>query len=222
MGKYHSYAARLDESFKAARDEYAAAWSKLQDAQRKYDEAQQWHSGESPAERELNTAKAKIALVEAQRVFEKTGPAAWDTFNQTRAELRKSLEAEVKENSVADPSAIDTNALELLKSGIMTPDDYYKMAERFDGNATMTRMISRYAKDAAEDADDHKSRAALHEIAVTCADGLGSVMRAWDGLSQIADYCSGRSSRGRRNAPEQVIAMGKWWEQLSADAVENF
>ena len=104
----------------------------------------------------------------------------------------------------------------------MGPDDYYKLAERFDENSTMLRLLAKFAKDAAENTDDRKSRAALNEIALTCADGLGSVMRSWDSISTIADYCSGQTHRGRRNSPEQVIAMGKWWEELSQDTVENF
>lgn len=222
MGKYYSYGQRLDEAFKAARDEYAKSWEKFQEARNRFEEAQKWHSGESQAERELSVAKAKISFVEAQQDFERVAPAIWATFNQTRAELRKGLEKEARENSLADPSAIDNGALELLKSGIMGPDDFYKMAERFDGNSTMTRLLAKFAKDAAENTDDRKSRAALNEIALTCADGLGSVMRSWDSISTIADYCSGQTHRGRRNSPEQVIAMGKWWEELSQDTLKNF
>lgn len=222
MGKYYSYGKKLDEAFKTARDEYAKYWKNLQDAKSRFEEAGRWRSGETQSERELSVAKAKISFVTAQQDFEREAPAIWATFNQTRAELRRGLEKEVHGNNLADPSAIDSGALELLRSGIMEPDDFYKMAERFDENPTMLRLLSKFAKGAAEDADDRKSRAAFNEIAMTCADGLGSVMRAWDGLSQIADYCSGQAHGGRRNSPEQVIAMGRWWEQLAGETVENF
>ena len=222
MGNYSSFAQRLDEDFKAARDEYAKSWETFQEAKNRFEEAGRWHSGETQAERELNTAKAKIAFIEAQTDFETKGNAAWAAFNEKRAELRRGLEKEVRAASLVDPDAIDQNAIKLMESGIMGPDDYYKLVEKFDSNSTMTRLIARYAKAAAEDTDDRKSRAAFNEIALTCADGLGSVMRAWDGLSKLSDYCSGQSHVGRRNSPEQVIAMGRWWEELSQDTVKNF
>lgn len=222
MGKYYSYGKRLDEAFKTARDEYAKSWEKFQEAKNRFEEAGRWHSGETQAERELNVAKAKMSLAVAQQDFEREAPAIWATFNQTRAELRRGLEKEVHGNNIADPSAIDNGTLELLKSGILEADDYYKLAERFDEKPTMLRLLAKFAKAAAENTDDRKSRAALNEIALTCADGMGSVMRSWDSISTIADYCSGQTHRGRRNSPEQVIAMGKWWEELSQDTVKNF
>ena len=221
MGKFHSYAQRLDEAFKNAREQYTKSFSALQAAQKKFDDAQMWHSGESPAERELSVAKARIALAEAQKDFEREAPAIWETFNQTRAELRKGLEKEVSANNLADPSAIDNGALELLKSGIMTSSDFSGMVERFNGNATMTRLISKYARDAALSVDNTREKAALNSIAVTCADGLSSTMREWDVLSTIADRCSGQNRKGVADRPEHILAMGAHWEELVSEALES-
>ena len=222
MGKFHIYAQRLDEAFKEAREQYAKSFSSLQEAQKKFDDAQKWHSGESPEERALSVAKAKIALTEAKQTFESTGPTIWANFTQQRAQIKKELESAVKEDGTASPDAVDTNALELLKSGIMTASDYISMVERFNDNATMTRMISKFARDAASGTDDLREKAALNAIAVTCADGLNSTMRAWDDLSRIADHCSGQFRKGAAERPEHIINMGAHWEDLSADALERF
>lgn len=221
MGKFHSYAQRLDEAFKNAREQYTKSFSALQAAQKKFDDAQMWHSGESQSERELNAAKAKIGLVEAQKDFETKGNAAWSEFNEKRAELRRGLEKEVRAASLVDPDAIDNGALELLKSGIMTASDFSGMVEHFNGNATMTRLISKYARDAALVTDDVREKAALNSIAVTCADGLSSTMRAWDGLSAIADRCSGQNRKGVADRPEHILAMGAHWEELVSEALES-
>lgn len=221
MGKYHAYAMQLDEAFKSARDKYEKSWKNLQDARSRYDEAGRWHSGETQAERELNTAKAKITFMETQKDFETKGKAAWSEFNEKRAELRRGLEKEVRAASLVDPDAIDNGALELLKSGIMTASDFSGMVERFNGNATMTRLLSRYARDAALVTDDVREKAALNAIAVTCADGLSVTLRSWDGLSKIADHCSGQSRDGRTYSPEHIINMGAHWESLTSETLEN-
>lgn len=222
MGKYYSYAQRLDTAYKDALDQFAKSWKKFMDAQEKLDEAQKWRFGETSAERELNTAKARIALTEAQVAFESERTSVWDDFNRQRAQIKKELEEAVRADGTANPDAVDNNALELMKSGIMTASDYSSMAERFSGNATMTRLISRYARDAALSVDNMREKAALNAIAVTCADGLNSTMRAWDSLSKIADHCSGQSRKGINARPEHVLAMGTHWEELSAEAIQNF
>lgn len=222
MGKYKIYGQRLDTAYRGALDQFAKSWKKLMDAQEKLDEAQKWRFGETSAERELNTAKARIALTEAQVAFERERTSVWDDFNRQRAQIKKELEEAVMADGTANPDAVDTNALELLKSGIMTASDYSSMVERFSNNCTMTRLISRYARDAALSTDDVREKAALNAIAVTCADGLNSTMRAWDTLSKICDHCSGQSRAGVTERPEHIINMGAHWEELSADALESF
>lgn len=143
-------------------------------------------------------------------------------MNRQRAELRAGLQKELRADGAASPDAIDGNALELLKSGIMTPDDYYALLDKYDNNPTMLRMIGKYAQDAADDmTDDRAARGALLQVSQACKDGQSSVMRTWDGLSQIVDYCSGQA-HGRKGSPGYVISMGKWWEQLAGESVENF
>ena len=222
MGKYSVFAQRLDTAYKSALDQFAKSWKNLMDAQERFDDAKKWHFGETQAERELNTAKARIALTEAQVAFESERTSIWDNFNQQRAQIKKELEESVRADGTANPDAVDNSALELLKSGIMTASDYSSMVERFNGNATMTRLISRYARDAASGTDDLREKAALNAIAVTCADGLNSTMRAWDSLSKIADHCSGQSRKGATERPEHVLAMGAHWAELSAEAIQNF
>lgn len=221
MGKYYSYAQRLDEAFKEAREQYTKSFSALQAAQKKFDDAQMWHSGESQSERELNAAKAKIGLVEAQKDFETKCNAAWAEFNEKRAELRRGLEKEVRAASLVDPDAIDQNAIKLMESGVMTSADFQKMAEKFDGNCTMTRLLSKYARDAASVTDDVREKALLNALSVSCADGLNSTMRAWDGLSAIADRCSGQNRKGVTDRPEHILAMGAHWEELVSEALES-
>lgn len=62
-------------------------------------------------------------------------------------------------NQTANPADIDRDALELLKSGVLTLNEYADMLDgyREGGNEAMKRLAMKYAKDAREDAAKHGS-----------------------------------------------------------------
>lgn len=213
MSKFNKYAKDLDAAFKSARTEYTAAVEKLQAA-----EQARHIAGADAMTRNLKELEYKAA----EKDFWAASDRIWGQFNKTRQQLKNGLEAEIKANNAANPDSIDSNALELLKSGIMTADDYYTLLDKYDDNSTMLRLIGKFAQDAAENmTDDRTARAALFQIANECKNGQSSVMRIWDGLSQVADYCSGQV-HGPRASFRHVVSMGKWWEQLAGETVENF
>lgn len=213
MSKFNKYAKDMDAAFKSARTEYTAAVKKLQAA-----EQARHIAGADAMTRNLKELEYKAA----EKDFWAASDRIWDQFNKTRQQLKNGLEADIKANNSANPDAIDSNALELLKSGIMTPDDYYALLDKYDNNSTMLRLIGKYAQAAADDTtDDRAARGALLQVAQACKDGQGNVMRAWDSISQVADYCSGQA-HGRREKPGYVISMGEKWEQLATEAIDNF
>ena len=100
---------------------------------------------------------------------------------------------------------------------------FYSLAEKYDGNVTMLRLLSKYAADAATDADNRKDRVALTVLSQDCAKGTGKILKAWDSMMTAANYCSGRGGSGnRRITPSVTLSMGEWWDQLSDEIVENF
>lgn len=212
MSKYNSYARDLDASFKAARQEYVEAWNKLQAAK----EAR----GNGGA---MACQRAELRYQQAEMDFKEADARIWTKFNGLRADLRAALERDVRGGNLASPDAVDHSGLELMKSGILSADDFYSLAEKYDDNPTMLRFVAKYAKDAADDMDSTraKDRGALYQLAQVCGQGQSRTMREWDDLSKIADYCSGQT-RNRRDTPTHTISMGKWWEQLSGEIVENF
>ena len=48
------------------------------------------------------------------------------------------------------PLTMDSNALELLKSGVLTSDDYAAFMEKYDSNPTMLKLLAHYAAEAAK------------------------------------------------------------------------
>lgn len=212
MSKYNRFAKDLDAAFRAARQEYAEAWSKFQ--------AAKGARGQGDA---TQRQRAELQYQQAELDFKEAEARIWPEFNRRRLELRSQLEREVRGDGLADPDAVDLNGMKLLESGELSVDDYYSLVARYDDNPTMIRFVAKYAKEAADDMDSTqaKERGALYHLAQVCSQGQGRTMRAWDDLSRIADYCSGQS-RARRDTPAHTVSMGQRWEQLSGEAVNNF
>lgn len=131
----------------------------------------------------------------------------------------------MRASSTVDPDAIDANALELLKSGILTADDIFSMVNKYDSNLTMLRLISKTAKELADDKQhtDTKTRGLLYTLCNQIGNGKNSTMRNFDDLVEISNYCSGRGGGGtQRTTPAHTVAMAGKWEELASTAVENF
>lgn len=58
--------------------------------------------------------------------------------------------------------------MELLKAGVLTVEDYYSLAERYEGNSTMLRLLGKYALDESIASGDIKEAAALRMLSDNC------------------------------------------------------
>lgn len=214
MSEFNHFAKDLDAAFRAARGEYTAVYNELTKAK------------ENASAAGLDAVKKQIAtlqLQEAENKMRTETERIWAAFDAKAAELRGALATEVQASKRVDPTAVDAAGVELMKSGIMTADDYFSLAEKYDGNATMLRLLSKYAADAAADADNRKDRAALITLSRDCANGTGMTLRAWDDLMTVVNYCSGRGGTGnKRQTPGIVVSMSEKWDDLAGEAVENF
>lgn len=225
MSQYNKYAQRLDTAFKTAREEYMEAWNQLQAAQKANTDAQAWRAETYRGENDLRRQRAKAELLEAEHTFKATESRVWAEFDRQKDAIRRDLESEVRATSTVDPDAIDTNALELLKSGILTADDIFSMVNKYDSNLTMLRLISKTAKELADDKQhtDAKTRGLLYTLCNQIGNGKNSTMRNFDDLVEISNYCSGRGGGGtQRTTPAHTVAMAGKWEELASTAVENF
>lgn len=224
MSKYNQYAQHLDTAFKMAREEYMNAWNKLQAAQKANTDAQAWRAETYRGENDLRRQRARAQLLEAEHTFRATESRVWAEFDRQKEAIRRDLESDVRASSTVDPDAIDANALELLKSGILTADDVFSLVNKYDANVTMLRLISKHAKELADDKNtDAKTRGQLYVLCSQIGNGKNSTMRNFDDLVEISNYCSGRGGGGtQRTTPAHTTAMSQKWEQLSGDMVSNF
>lgn len=224
MSKYNQYAQHLDTAFKMAREEYMNAWNNLQAAQKANTDAQAWRAETYRGENDLRRQRARAQLLEAEHTFRATESRVWAEFDRQKEAIRRELESDVRASSTVDPDAIDANALELLKSGILTADDVFSLVNKYDANVTMLRLISKHAKELADDKNtDAKTRGQLYALCSQIGNGKNSTMRNFDDLVEISNYCSGRGGGGtQRTTPAHTTAMSQKWEQLSGDIVSNF
>ena len=131
--KYNKYARRLEASFLENREAYRTAADKLTAAEKRKADADVWHSEKYIGERAVKQAKAQAEYIEAKAAFDEVSRSAWESFNRERDRLTAELREAVRADQVVNPSDVDGNSLELLKSGIMNADDYSVMLAKFDG-----------------------------------------------------------------------------------------
>jgi hypothetical protein len=222
MSKYNQYAKRLDEAFRSARDEYAAAYNALAKAEQAKNDVGGWRPEKVIGEHAAKEARATAELFDAKTAFDSVRSRVWDSFNAQRAEIRAELAAEIKRDNMASPDAIDNNGLELLKSGILTPDELEALAVKYDTNPTMLRMVGKFAAEALKATADTQERAKLYAVTEAAKNGQNATLRAFDTLSTVADTCSGIRSNGKLSEPGYTVAIGAKWEELSGEAVANF
>lgn len=212
MSKYNKYARRVDEIAK----ENFAAYLK---AKNEYRAAQDYYSmnpapiGVSDAATVARAARAKADYVEKEEAYKK---ARW-AFDESqtkveriRAELAKAVEAD----HMANPEALDSNTLELLKSGILKPAEYENLAQENASNPTMLRLIGNYAKQRANEAGrdgDHDTQRTLNVVVNTAINADGrKYLESFDGLMDMYHRCTRNDT------------MINHWDELTAGVIESF
>lgn len=223
MSKFNTYAQQLDAAFKTARGEYVEAYQRFQQAQQANCRANVWTPNESAAEKQVKTARAAACHCTMQRLLlPRQAPAFGVTSRPRAACFAQSWNRKYAPPNLVNPDAIDSNALELLKSGVLTSDDYAAFMEKYDSNPTMLKLLAHYAAEAAKATDSRREAATLNAISIDCQSGQSTVLRAFDDICKISDYCRGEKHVGDQIRPEHAVNMSSRWEELTSEAVENF
>lgn len=216
MSQFNIYARKLDTAFKEARSEYNTAFRALQEAQQASRDANAWKPGDSAEEKQVRTTRAALKLHDAEATFNEVSARVWDNFKATRRTIRAELEQAVRAADIVNPDAINSNALELMKSGVMTSGDYAAFVKKYGNNPTMLRLISHYSAEAAKAQDNSGEAVALNATSEACQSWKGKVLQKFDDLS---DYCGDITGH---EEPDEVSRVSEKWDELSLNAVENF
>lgn len=221
MAKYNNYTRKLEDAFKKAQLEFEEAAYDVIIARNDRDKAYRAVTEKIEGENKIRRIRADRALTDAQNRFEEVKKTVWSEFDKVAALLTKQLEAEVVASNAVEPDAIDPNALELLKSDILNVEDFAKLANKYDDNKTMLRLISKYASLAAENSkNDDETRMRLATIAHSTRSGNNAVLRRWNEILDVAKTLSGQSHRD--SSPEYVMKMNGQWDKILGAVIEEF
>lgn len=222
MGKYSDFAKGLDREFKAARDEYSAAYKAWQTAKDDLEKASAWRENDTKSAKDERIAYAQLAEKRAAANFDSVVARVWPNFYIQADKLRSDLVKQMQQDSLVNPAAVDNNALELLRTGVLSAADYVAFANKYADNATMLKLIAHYAEEAAKNTENKTEAGTLNTIAITCKDGKSAVLRTWDDLVTVAGKCSGKQYNADKSQARLVVSLADRWEDLSASMIPYF
>ena len=225
MSKYNIYAKKLDAAFRDAQEAYAEEVTKLNAAQKARDDAFAWSleraQGIAASLEQAERQAVTIALQAAKEAFAKAARQIVDNYRVSVESLKRELSEAVDAANLVDPAAVDSSALALLNSGIMTAADYRHMLEQFADNPTMCRMIGKYAGDAAAAARDNRQEsAALRAVHIEAGRDSYSVIDTFNALADASVRYMGASSPERHEFSQQMQAH--WDDGDIREAIDNF
>lgn len=215
MSKFNKYASKVNDIATAAFAEYRKAEQTYKEAEAKAKQYPQ-RMGMVNAEYAAKSARAQADLLEAKENM-KAAQRKFESHKSEIAALRKELAAELSDHYAADPAALDSNTLELLKSGVLKSNEYEKLMNeaQSSGNYTMARMIAKYAGDAAE-AESKRSGGysqtamQLRAVSYMANENNGNdTLKAFDTMADVY------------NRSVNNPGMIDHWGELTGDIVEN-
>lgn len=204
---YNKYMRKMDaeakkhfEAYKSAEDNYEAAKKTAKQYPKIYPERDPKYTA--------NRILAETSLEEAKQAFYKAQRNFTDSvtkFNSIRAELAD----EVEFAYAADPSKVDRETMELMRSGILTASEYTRLMNNAADNPTMQRLIAKAAADRAENTKDDKEADALRRLSFTIDDG-SEHLKTFDTLVDVYKRCT-----------KNPVLISKW-DELCGDTVQNY
>ena len=217
MSRFNVYAKQLDgvarEAFQEL-NEAKAALDRATDKCHAYPEKR----GVVDSGYAAKAARANADFIEARDRYEARRRSLPDKCDGKISEIRETLERSISAYYEVKPDHVDGNALELLKSGIMRPDDYAAMFNNMvrDENFTMLRLVGKFAADAAaviekKDGANAPDAIQLRTIANNARTYNGDVYR------QAFGYLVDTFNRTMKNH-----AMIPHWDELTAETVDKF
>lgn len=216
MSKFNDYAKRVD---KIARDifaEYTEAENALKAAEAQSRKYPQRH-GVTDYEYAARSTRAQANLAEAKNKLKKV-QERMVAHNSDIAAIRKELATALDAEYSADPAALDSSTLELLKSGILRDSEYVRLMNSAAeaGNTTMMRIIGKYAADAEEEVSKKYGKGdqrAMNLRAVAYhsnTDAVGDKLGEFDVLAEAFQRTTNNT------------AMIGFWGELTGSIIENF
>lgn len=217
MSKFNTYAKELDTVARDAFGELNEAKTALDRATEKRNAYPEKH-GIVNAEYAAKSARAKADYVEARDKYDVLRRSLPESCNGKIEGIRERLEKSLAAHYEKKPEAIDANALALLQSGVLRPDDYANLFNRYvkESNFTMLALVGKCAADAAipiaeRDGANAPDAVQLRVIAANAKTYNGNAYR------EAFNYLADTLNRTMKNT-----SMIPHWDELTAETVDRF
>lgn len=202
MSKFSEYYKIIDRAAREAFREYDKADGAFRTAERTYNSIKQPTGGFISADYELKAARARADLMEAEQARKAARAGISAKVAEVR-ELRKKLITELEEEYSAKPSDVDGATLALLKSGILSGNEYGRLMRQAadSGNFTMARLVGHYAGQHAQriaskpeiersDADAREIQL-MRSVELEAQDNSGApAIERFDAMTEILNRCA--------------------------------
>lgn len=205
MSQYNSYVKRVNDIATKVFSEYAEREQALRDAKETLDRA----SKGSALEKANAIAKYEKEKAEYDSFFRNAPDKAKDNIASIRNELSKALSSKY----AFDVEKVDAVTLELLKSGLLTSEEYADILTKAESqeNYTLARLVGRYAVEQAKATSDKVEQNALYGIhAKSKVDSAKGFLDDFDTLTDVF------------NRTMNNTGMIRHWERLTGSIIENF
>ena len=134
----------LNDIYAETRNQYTALNDGVVKAEKQLERAQEKaKGGDNIAQARLEVARADLR--EAQDACRNAYWEMMDGYNARVKELRGQLANHLNKHYAASPDKLDAATMQLLGSGICTPDELVSLVERHKNCPTMVRIIGSYA-----------------------------------------------------------------------------
>ena len=223
MSEFNDYAVRMNDIAKAAFAEYSKAADRFETAEREL------HSTPAPGgaladpQSYEKHARAQADYYKAEQGLKDAREKLIEDYPKEIKSLRSELEEALTSAFRVDPAKIDNATMELLKSGICTPDEYAFLFKKATdaNNVTMARLIGKYAADASaaavEAAGGH-----LNDPTATALRAVADAAKRFNGQQWLDafDYLTDVYDRAAKNPG--IVGHGYDMNGLMAAVVEKF
>ena len=214
MSRFNEYARKADAYAKAVFEEYAEAESKLKAAESKRN-AYPRKNGLG-YEYDAKAARYEAEYQEAKAEYEKLRREMRDYKANGLKPIRSELEKALADAFAANPEHLDAATLELLKSGILSADEHNRLIDKAtaDNNPTMVRLIAKYAKDRADQADADRNTDTARAFRAVAYQGNSvngnAYLETFDAMTSCFNRCM------------KNTALMSHWDELCGEIVDKF
>ena len=214
MSKFNKYAREVDSYIKEIFREYIEIENKYETAKNKFNNTKK-PAYVSDASEIAKYARIKADYEEAKADYEKMRREMFSKGEKLKA-IKSELEKSIAESFAVKPEQLDNATLELLKSEIMTASEYDRLIDRAirEDNATMVKLISKYAKERADKEEANRNTESARIFRVVAYKGNSTSGKEYlDSFDTMTD-CFNRCMRNP--------SLFKEWDNLMGGIVERF